>query len=41
VRQGFAEQREGINVKHLKNPLEVRKFQPPNDAADLEEYNSE
>jgi hypothetical protein len=39
--QGIYEHRYGVNFDHLKNPLEVRKFQPPNDPADFEEYNSE
>jgi hypothetical protein len=41
VRQGFFEHFRGVNFDHLETPLEVRKFQPPSDPADLEEYNSE
>jgi hypothetical protein len=39
--QGEFEHRYGENFDHLKNPLEIRKLQPPADLADLEEYNAE
>jgi hypothetical protein len=39
--EGYFEHHDGIEFEQLPRPLEVVKFQPPADPADLEEYNAE